>query len=80
MHTESDRSSRLRILVALASVALGACVNPFAVDRLPVEDGAGGEKGTGGKRVTGTGGRGTGADVMRRAPEAPGRNARRGQP
>src|SRR4029078_8209300 len=65
MHTESDRSSRLRILVALASVALGACVNPFAVDRTPViDEGVGGERGTGGKRATGTGGTGTGGTVV----------------
>jgi hypothetical protein len=63
MHTESDRSSRLRILVALASVALGACVNPFAVDRTPIIDDGEGGAGAGGKRATGTGGKGTGGSV-----------------
>jgi hypothetical protein len=64
MQTESKRLTSL-CLLAFATAALASCVNPFAVDRTPIEqDGVGGAgTGVGGKR-TGTGGaRGTGGMV-----------------
>ena len=61
MHTDSNRTSRLRRLIfACAGVGLASCVNPFAVDTSPLhpdtgQGGASASNGLGGSR-TGLGG------------------------